>query len=210
MIYLLPGIKKKSAWQFVTCEGAALSLGYVTASGGWILLSDPSKREVKFYYGGAGGGLSAQIKIPKIGKKQIDIPPVTGAGSEAAFPSMGELFITTGFQGNELRKSDIEGTCAFVEIGIGVIAGVSGTLMLLGVDPFLLAKAAQQMGHAVPITDKGTLATVDPNRAMSTVIEDIGFRQLFNSARAVLRMGGINVGIQAGAGVSGCLGYLHS
>lgn len=212
MIYLLPGIKKKSAWNFVTCEGGAVGIGFVAASGGWILLRDPSKKEVKFYYGGTGGGLSAGLKIPKLGKIEINTPkgPVTGAGSEAAFSSTGELFITTGFKGNELSKKDIEGICVFGEMGASVVAGLTATTMFLGVDPFLFAKAAQQLGHAAPLIDQGTLATVDPNKAYTTTIENLGFRQLLNSARALLIMGGINVGIQAGIGISGCMGYLHS
>lgn len=209
---LLPGIKKKSAWQFVTCEGAALALGIPTASGGWVMLRSPANKPVKFYYGGAGAGYSWMFKIPKIGKPQISTPkgPLTGTGSEAAFTSTGEVYITKGFMGNELEVSDIEGICAFVEVGAGVVVGGSANGMLLGVDPYLLAHAATQMGHAAPLIDRMTLGTVDPERAARTVVEDVGYQQLFSSARAFLVMGGYNVGLQAGFGGAAYMGYLHS
>lgn len=173
-------IKKESAWKFNTFGSGGLSVGFVAVSGGQVVLNDPSGTATTFTYGGAGGGLSAGLKIPKIGKLQIKTPKggATGSAGPFAFPSTGALYITDAFGGDELAKGDIQGLCAFVEVGGGIIGGGSGIAMLLDLNGWWLA--------GIPATAP----------------------LLLGSASAVLLMAGLNVGVQAQVGGSAFLGYI--
>jgi hypothetical protein len=173
-------IKKESAWKFNTFGSGGLSVGFVAVSGGQVVLDDPSGNATTFTYGGAGGGLSAGLKIPKIGKIQIKTPkgPATGSGGPMAFPSTGALYITDAFKGDELSTSDIQGLCAFVEVGGGIIGGGSGVAMLLDLNGWWLAG----IPTTVPL--------------------------LLGSASAMLLMAGLNVGVQAQVGGAAYLGYM--
>lgn len=183
MIHLTMSIKKKSAWYFKTCGGAGLSIGVVSATGGWIILGDPSQTEIRFDYGGIGGGWAWGIKLPKIKSIKINTRAgeLSGVASPSSFKSVGEILITTSFSRDELSRSDIQGLCAFIEAGAGLIGGGYGTVMLLGLDPLLLAIASMPGGMTL----------------------------LLNSAKGMLLMSGVNVGLQAGIGIAGYFGYLH-
>jgi hypothetical protein len=83
-----------------------------------------------------------------------------------------------------LTKDDIQGLCMYTEIGGGLIAGASGTAMFVGLNPVYLALMAAPGAQFFA-------------------------QQLFiNSSKGLITMAGVNVGIQAGGGVSACLGYL--
>ncbi len=177
-------IKKSSAWQFVTFGSGGLSLGVVAAEGGTVVLQSPSRREEIFYYGGAGVGLSAGLKIPKIGRVQIKTRrgPLTGSGGPTEFPSTGKLLITDSFQGEELLLSDIQGPCMFTEVGGGIIAGASACAMYVGINPLIL-----------PLLS----------------VPSFGIQMVINSANGLLLMAGLNVGLQAQIGGAVYLGYLR-
>ena len=172
-------ITKRSAWQFVTFGSGGVGIGFVAIAGGQVVLKDPSGSDHTYTYAGAGGGLSAGLKIPKIGKVQINTRAgsVTGSVGPTAFPSTGTVFLTDN-AGSDLTESDIRGTCAFTEAGGGLIAGGSGVAMYVGVNPLLLA---------VPL---------------------YGIQLFLNSAKGVILMAGLNVGIQAQVGISGCVGAI--
>ncbi len=177
-------VTRPSAWQFVTFGSGGLSLGVVAAEGGTVVLQSPSNREETFYYGGVGAGLSVGLRIPRIGRVQINTPrgPLTGSGGPTAFPSTGRLLITDSFHGQELALSDIQGPCLFTEVGGGILAGASACAMYVGINPLVL-----------------------PLLSMPS----FGPQLVINSANGLLLMAGVNVGLQAQIGGAIYLGYLR-
>ncbi|MFN7929740.1 MAG: hypothetical protein U0Y68_17710 [Blastocatellia bacterium] len=177
-------VTRQSAWQFVTFGSGGLSLGVVAAEGGTVVLRSPQSREETFYYGGAGVGLAAGLKIPRIGRVQINTPrgPLTGSGGPTAFPSTGSLFITASFDGSELSLSDIQGPCIFTEVGGGIIGGGSACAMYVGINPLTL-----------PLIS----------------VPAFGPQLVLNSAKGLLLMAGLNVGLQAQIGGAVYFGYLR-
>ncbi len=184
-------IKKESAWKFNTSSTAGIGVEFVVAEGGSIFLKDPSGNDAVFRYGGAGAGLSFGFKLPKFGKIDFKFlgKTVGGAIAPAAFPNTGILYVLDSFKGDELTRSDITGVCIFAEAGLGFFAGVSGTVMLLGMDPILLAAAVAASGV---------------NPALGAYVDD----RLLQSSKAVLLMAGLNVGLIAGGGAAALLGGL--
>ena len=181
------GIRKDSAWSFVTSSSGGVGIEFVVAEGGMIYLEDTKKQTQAFKYGAAGVGLSAGIKFPKIGKLQIPIrgKGLTGSVAPAAFPNGGKLYVTDACPGDDLSREAIRGVCMFVEVAGGLVGGVSGTAMIFGMSPYWLAAAAAA----------GPMASYFEYRMMQT-------------ATGILVMGGINVGIQAGGGIGGYVGGL--
>lgn len=181
-------VRMKSKWEFDTSSSAGIGVEFVVAEGGSIYLKDPSGQRVTFRYGAAGAGWSTGLKLPKIGKLQLKGRGVGAAVAPAAFPNIGCVYILDSFPGSELTRSDITGVCVFAEIGGGVVVGGSGTAMLMGMDPALLAAMMAS-------------ALVPPAAAYFDY-------ELFQSATSVLIMAGINAGIQAGYGIAGYVGGL--
>lgn len=184
LLGLTSNVNKFSAWQFITFGSGGISLGYFAAEGGQMILKSPSGTDETFTYGGAGAGLSVGLKIPKLGKIQIPTPkgPITGAGGPMAFPSTGKVFAADNLPGGDLSTSDIQGLCMFGEVAGGIIAGASATAMFIGLNPLYLS-----------------LLGAMPN---------IGAQLLLNTARGMILMAGVNVGIQAQIGGAVYLGYL--
>jgi hypothetical protein len=176
-------VKKPSAWQFVTSSSGGLGVEFVAAEGGRIYFQDPDGASCYFTYGAAGVGLSAGLKLPKIGKLELKGKSIGGAIAPASFPNAGKMYILESFGGDELKRSDISGVCMLAEVGGGIVAGGSATAMLLGMNPIWLA------GLVGPFT----------------IYAD---SMLIQSATAVLVMAGVNVGLTAGAGAAVFLGGL--
>lgn len=174
---------RDSRWSYNTGATTGLSIGYVIGSGGELILNDPAGTETNFYYGGLGGGLGGgfkqlgKIKLPKL---TIGRHSAGGAGSLGAFWSTGGVFMTSAFKGTELTESDLQGATVYVDAGAGILAGVSASVMLLGIDP-------------LPLLMGGTYFAQDAIRR----------------APAVLVMYGVNIGPQFGWGVGGLIGYLR-
>jgi hypothetical protein len=186
-------IKKPSAWQFVTSSAGGLGVEFVAAEGGALYFQDPRGKADSFYYGSAGLGLGVGLKLPKIGKLQIRGKSFGAALAPAAFPNAGKLYILDTFKGDELKESDIQGVCMFLEVGGGVLVGASAMAMLLGMSPAWLAGALS----AAPLTPTLPLLSL------------YVWHQLINTATGLLIMGGLNAGIQAGAGGAIFLGGLY-
>lgn len=176
-----------SKWEFITSSTGGVGVAFVAVEGGKIFMKSPQKAAVSFYYGAAGVGLSAGLKLPKIGKVQVRGKGVTAAIAPASFPNMGQLYVLDSFKGDDLTISDIQGACVFVEIAGGIIAGVSATAMLVGMDVRWLA------GLVVPLAP--TIAYFD--------------YKFLSSAKGLLVMGGATAGLQAGAGIGAFLGGLY-
>lgn len=192
-----PQIRGKSSWTFVTSGTGGVGLEFVAASGGTVVLDNPSGVEQQFRYAAGGVGLSAGIrKIPKIGKlgtRKLDPRGFSdrGGGNVApkSFWNHGSVFIMDGCSRSELVREDFHGICAVHDAGAGLILGYSGALMLVGLNP--LALAAQAATPLVP--GIGTLA---------------GMLGLPLAPKAMILSRGWNVGPQASIGITAQLGYM--
>lgn len=177
-------IKRASDWTFTTFGSGAVG-ALVMVAGGQVILGDPQHKEVSFTYGGIGAGASVGLRLPKIPKVKV-----SATGAPFAFPSTGAVFATTRCPGPDLTYEDFRGPCLFVDGGAGLIGGGSGTLMIAGCNP--------TVGEFL----MGAVTNLLPMPGMAQL------RTLMQAARAVIAMAGVNVGLQAGAGVAGYLGLL--
>lgn len=184
---ILP-VKKKSAWEFQTSSTAGAGMEFVLAEGGELLFTDPSRQEVWFKYGAAGVGVAAGFKLPKIGKFEVKVKGkgVGAAIAPASFPNGGQLYILDTFKGDELAQEDIRGACALVQIGGGIIAGVSASAMVIGMDPLLLAATMLAGSQAIWLEPR-----------------------LLESATGLLVVVGANASVQVGLGGGALIGGLY-
>ena len=104
-------IKHESAWKFQTSSSGGIGVEFVAAEGGSIILKDPSGAVVSFPYGGAGAGLTAGFKLPKIGKIALNVKgkSVGGVIAPSFFPNAGGLYVLDSFEGDDFKRSDITG-----------------------------------------------------------------------------------------------------
>jgi len=172
-----PAPKKESQWKYITCSTSGGGIEFVASSGGTILFEDPNGKPTYFRYLGIGAGLSPSIKI---GKFEVDVPASATFGP-TDFPSRGKLFVLDNLSKDELSESDIQGPCAILEVGVGFGAGMSGTMMYVGLDPMMLPLLTSP-GYSVAF---------------------------INSAKGLLIMQGLTKGFQIGGTISVLLGYLH-
>ncbi|WP_110946860.1 hypothetical protein [Pseudomonas bohemica] len=191
---LIPLPVNASRWTYETASSGGLTVMFAAGSGGSITLKDPAGKTENFRYGGLGAGIGFGARLPRFGKVNIAIKgkSVGGAGALEAFPSTGAVFVSDAIANRDLTRDDITGVCVFMEVGGGLIAGISGTAMLFGLDPKLLA-----ISLAVNATPVG--AVLGP-----LVMQ----RHLLQSAKGAVVMGGVNAGLQAGGGGAIYLGGL--
>lgn len=178
---------RPSKWTYYTGATGGANLEFIVASGGKVVLKDPSGTQVSFYYGGAGIGAGmgitlSKIKIPHFVLPDIKLPKILGhdiggAGSLESYFSVGEIFMTPAFRGSELTRSDFQGGAVYIDIGLGLIYGRSASAMLLGI-------------HAAK------LATGLSNPSSAWLAEEAIFE-----AKALLLMYGASTGLVAGGGV---------
>ncbi len=140
----------------------------------------------------------SQLPIPlPLNESRWRYVTASGGGVTVAFlagsglPSTGTVLVADGLVGRDLSRGDFTGPCMYVELGAGVIAGGSGTAILFGLDPKLLAAVA--LASASPLT-----------AALGASMS----RQLLQSSRGALLMAGVNVGAQFGGGAAAYLGAL--
>lgn len=182
----MPKIVRASKWKYDSSDSGGFGIGFFTAEGGQVSLTNPSGSKTTFTYGSAGAGLSLGVKIPGVGKLDFG-----AAVSPAALPGgFGALYILDTFNGVELTRSDITGACMLVEVGGGFGLGYSTTAMVLGMNPEYAA-AALTLTMGMPLA--------------------AGFADsmMANSATCVLFTGGAGVGVIAGGGITGMLGALY-
>lgn len=177
-------ILEPSAWTYITGATGGGGIAFVAAGGGAIWLTDPGQRTYRFIYGGIGAGLSLGFRIPRVPKVAVRGRSVAGAGSLTPFPSTGAVFRSPAL-GRELTVADIQGAVVFGELGGGLVAGASGTAMLFGMNSMLLLA--------------GIASTTNPA---------LMARALAGATGAVV-FAGVNVGVQAGGGVAGMVGYMR-
>lgn len=181
------GNYRLSKWTYDTSASVSIALGATAISGGLISLNDPNKKSHHFHYGGFGVGTSIGLSLTKIELPETLIRnyAASGSGSITEFPSDSALYMTESFHGRELSKSDIQGVATYIEVGLGIIAGGSATLMFLGLNPALILAAVASPGFAHLVT---------------VAIEQ---------APAILVIWGGSMGPQVGGGVSALLGQLY-
>jgi hypothetical protein len=188
-------ILRRSNWSYRTGATGGVSVEFVVASGGTLVLDDPEKQERDFHYGGIGVGLGVGFRVPKIKLPKLSVPElripkiagheVGGAGSLKSFDSDGLIYMTPSFRGTELTASDIQGGTVYVDGGIGLIYGKGASAMLLGINSAMLALGLSNPGFV-------WLA-----------------EEAIAHAPAILLMGGTTVGLQAGLAAGILVGYLH-
>lgn len=175
-------VKGESAWSFVTSSTGGAGLGFVAGQGGKLYLRDPKGNDVTLGMGALGIGASEGIKLPKIGKLEIRGKSVGGAVAPASFPNAGKIYVLGSAPGKELTRDDLTGPCVFVEASAGMGVGASASAMYLGVHPVELF-----WGSASPLPKDN----------------------ICDTARACLLVAGLNVGIQAGAGIAAFFGAVY-
>lgn len=175
-------VKRESSWKYSTSASAGVGLGLFAASGGLLRLANPSGDLVDFHYASVGGGLSKGFKTPKFSKfpkiPQINLQNKSGAIASTSFDAQGIIFVTHLCGSDELTVDDIRGPCFLLEIGVGVLAGYSGSAFLVGVNPSLLA-----MGP-------------------------VGMPLAMASAKGLICTKGWNAGLQIGGGVTSGVGFI--
>lgn len=192
-------LKEKSKWTVDGSVSTALSFLFATGGSGTINLKDPQGRRVDFPYRYIGAGKSAGLdKIP--GGKGDKMLKNTGKASftmPVNMPNGGEIWILESFNGSELKDEDISGACVIVDISFGAVVA-SGSLsgILLGI-PY--SKIPQEL------TLWGLTPTLQPH-LIDILAKKYDF--LKGAAKAVLWMGGINLGFNMTVGASASVGYI--
>ncbi|KGF62899.1 MULTISPECIES: hypothetical protein [Pseudomonas] len=183
-----------SDWRYKTASGGGLTLVFAAAAGGALTLIDPKGNDQQFRYGSVGAGLGIGARLPRFGKVNLSVrgKSVGAAGASEDFPAFGQVLVADSIAERGLVREDFTGACVFIEGGVGLVGGASGSAMLFGLDPKLLAMAA---------------ATLSP--LGSLFLPHDSASRLLRSAKGVIVSAGLNVGLQAGAGATISLGGLY-
>lgn len=184
----------ESTWRYKTASGGGLTVVFAAAAGGSLTLIDPNGVDQEFRYGSVGVGLGIGARLPRFGKVNLHIrgKSVGAAGASEDFPAFGKVLVADSIADRGLAREDFQGACVFIEGGVGLIGGGSGSAMLFGLDPKLLAMTVAKL------TPVGNLL-MPHDSAM----------RLLRSAKGVIIAAGLNVGLQAGAGATFSLGGLY-
>jgi len=188
-------IRKESKWSFETSGGGSESVTvwgpiFVTGGAQLITLNSPQGQKVKFHAaaGGAGAGLALPSKFEKI--NGFISPRFSASGSSEAMDSWGKVYILDGFKGDELTAEDLEGWFYTNDASANVIvAGFSGTAMLLGLAP-----------TSIPLE-------VVKDGLLPKIVNKIWPSVLRSEAKALLLMAGRTTG-SVGAGAANTVGYM--
>lgn len=181
----------RSQWTFDTSGTGGLALGFVAAEGGVIKLRDPGGNGLTLKLAALGVGVSAGLKLPKIGK--IPAPKIKGhdVGAAAAptfFPNAGIIWKTAAVTTPELTADDFKGPVIFGEIGASIIIAGTGNAMLMGIDRLLFA---------------AWMAT-----ATTPGLSFIAEERMLASAKAILVSAGLAVSPSAQVGAAVFEGYV--
>lgn len=182
-----------SEWRYKTATGGGLTVVFAAATGGALTLTDPNGVDHQFRYGSVGFGAGLGARVPRFGKVNLKIrgKSVGAAGATEHLPAVGRVLVADTIASRDLVREDFEGACVFIEGGIGLLGGASGSAMLFGLDPKLLAMTA------ATLTPIGNLLLPHDSAV-----------RLLRSAKGVIMAAGLNVGIQAGGGATITLGGL--
>ena len=183
---IVPG--ERSKWTFDTSSGFSALIDVVAVETGTFILDRPDGRAVSFNYNGGGLGVGDRFRnvphpaIPLGGGKSA-----SGLGSSEQNDSRGVVWKTRDFQRPELELDDFIGPCLFIEGGLSMFAGVTGSVMALGVN------GAQTRSWA-KILERAVMPIAGP-------VAGISMQLLYTiNANAVLGSASVNAGIQGGIG----------
>ncbi|CAI8933456.1 Toxin protein Tse4 [Pseudomonas soli] len=182
-----------SDWEYKSASGGGLTVMFAAASGGLLTLTDPDKAEQQFRYGSLGVGVGAGARLPRVGKINLLVrgKSVGAAGTNADLPAIGTVLVTDSVASRGLVRDDFRGGCVFLEGGLGLVGGGSGSGVLFGLDPKLLALGTAAIGAGGAFLPQDT------------------FPRLLRSAKGVILSAGFNIGVQAGGGLALTLGGLY-
>lgn len=182
---MLPIDLVPSQWTYDTGATGGVGIGFIAGAGGALYFRGPGGEQQIFHFGALGAGLSFGVKLPKLPKPQIRGKGLSGAGSVTQLPSVGRLWKRSWFGQRELTRNDIQGAIVFLEGALGLGVGGSGDVMLFGINSAALAGAAAA------------------SRIMPGLLDDA-----LNTATGAVAFVGVNVGLQAGGGIAGLVGYM--
>jgi hypothetical protein len=177
--------KTRSHWTVDGSTTIGLSVAVVSGEGGFIKLNDPDGNEVKLDFRIIGAGASLGLKF-------------NYAVSGDATPSGGLVYMTSFFQGPELKLSDMQGMCFAVDAFAGAGAAVSAMAIFLGITPY------KTLEPIVDVSLGPGLASVYHN-----LLRQRGNDPDFFFPKAVILVGGMTAGAVGGAGVDGYVGYTY-
>lgn len=185
-------VNRRSAWKYTGSTTGGISVGILATQGGVLHFTNPAGQPTSFRFGTLGAGLSIGTDL----LKAVFIPSGAHSFSPLSFIDRGRLYIVGSRVAGDLTAHDIRGYCGLVTVGGGFLAGVSGSVMLLGMDTrlFALCAAAAASPLIVPGGISSQLGTFYP--------------QLLASAKAMLLMGSAGATGAVGGGVTGLSGYL--
>ena len=181
----LVNVKGPSAWKYTGSTTDGISVGIVATQGGVLRFTNPAGQPTAFRFGALGGGLSFGASL-----KAAFIPSGAHSYGPLSFTDRGRLYIVGTRVAGDLTAQDIRGWCSLVTVGGGLLAGVSGSVILLGMDTRLAALCAASLA----LSGTGSLGTSYP--------------ALLASAKAMLLMGSAGATGAVGGGVTGVSGYL--
>ncbi|MDH1632422.1 hypothetical protein [Pseudomonas mosselii] len=181
-----------SDWKYKTASGGGLTVMFAAASGGLLTLTDPDKAEQQFRYGSLGVGVGAGARLPRVGKINLLVrgKSVGAVGANEDFPAIGTVLVADSVAGRGLVRDDFKGGCVFLEGGLGLVGGGSGSGVLFGLDPKLLILSTAAVGAGGALLPQDTLP------------------RLLRSAKGVIFSAGFNIGVQAGGGLTLTMGGL--
>jgi hypothetical protein len=182
-----------SDWRYKTASSGGLTVVFAAAAGGALTLTDPDGVDQQFGYGSVGVGVGVGARLPRFGKVNLHVrgKSVGAAVASEDFTSLGRVLVADSIAARGLVREDFKGACVFIEGGVGLLGGVSGSAMLFGLDPKLLAATAAML------TPMGSILM--PHDSTT---------RLLRSAKGVIIAAGLNVGLQAGGGATISLGGL--
>lgn len=182
-----------SDWKYKTASGGGLTVMFAAANGGLLTLTDPNQAEQQFRYGSLGVGVGVGARLPRVGKINLLVAgkSVGAVGANEDFPAVGTVLVAESVAARGLVRDDFRGGCVFLEGGLGLVGGGSGSGVLFGLDPKLLALGTAAIGAGGAFLPQDT------------------FPRLLRSAKGVILSAGFNIGVQAGGGLALTLGGLY-
>lgn len=175
----------------MTGNGGSATVAVFAGGGGTVTLQRPDGGNQVLRYGGLGVGLGFGARLPRFGKIDLKVrgQSVGGAGAVEALPSTGIVFAAESIGARDLSREDFNGACLYVEGGLGVVAGGSGTAMLFGLNAAELALLFAAMSSPA-----------------GQVIAYGMSQRVLKTAKGAIFFAGVNVGAQAGGGAAGFVG----